>query len=209
MHHRCYFMRSFGTDSRRPVVLRVCVVAPLVVYSLTLAPQHDAVAAERTVSFVNDVMPVFTKAGCNVGVCHAKAGGGQKGFQLSLLGFEPREDFDHLVNEGRGRRLSIAAPERSLLLLKASGQVPHGGGVRLDPSSDGYALIRDWIRQGAPLDSSSAPQLVAFEVEPNRSDDPAAAASSSSRRSPGIRTAVCGMSRNSRCTSRTIIRWQK
>ena len=104
-------------------------------------------AAERTVSFVNDVMPVFTKAGCNVGVCHAKAGGGQKGFQLSLLGFEPREDFDHLVNEGRGRRLSIAAPECSLLLLKASGQVPHGGGVRLDPSSDGYALIRDWIRQ--------------------------------------------------------------
>ena len=54
------------------------------------------------------------------------------------------------------------------MLLKASGQVPHGGGVRLDPSSDGYALIRDWIRQGAPLDSSSAPQLVAFEVEPNR-----------------------------------------
>jgi hypothetical protein len=42
-------------------------------------------AAEPSVSFVNDVVPVMTKAGCNMGVCHAKAGGGQNGFQLSLL----------------------------------------------------------------------------------------------------------------------------
>ena len=80
---------------------------------LDVATQHDAVAAERTVSFVNDVMPVFTKAGCNVGVCHAKAGGGQNGFQLSLLGFEPAEDFEHIVLEGRGRRLSFAHPTRA------------------------------------------------------------------------------------------------
>lgn len=117
---------------------------------------------------MNDVMPNFTKAGCNVGVCHAEAGGGQRGFQLSLLGFEPLEDFDHLVKKGRSRRPSFAAPDWSLLLLKASGQVPHGGGVRLDPSSEGYALIREWIRQGAPLDSSAASQLIAFEVQPNR-----------------------------------------
>src|SRR6185295_15790777 len=54
-------------------------------------------ADDRPVSFVNDVMPVLTKAGCNAGVCHAKAGGGQNGFQLSLLGFETLEDFEHLV----------------------------------------------------------------------------------------------------------------
>jgi hypothetical protein len=53
--------------------------------------------AEKSASFVNDVVPWLTKSGCNMGVCHAKAGGGQNGFQLSLLGFEPAEDFEHLV----------------------------------------------------------------------------------------------------------------
>src|SRR5690554_1255648 len=111
-----------------------------------------ASAEDRPISFTHDVMPVLTKAGCNVGVCHAKAGGGQKGFQLSLLGFEPLEDYEHLVKEGRGRRLSLAAPEQSLLLRKASGQLPHGGGLRLESSSESYALIREWIRQGAKFD---------------------------------------------------------
>lgn len=69
------------------------------VLSLAMTPGAVA-AADRPVSFVNDVMPVLTKSGCNVGVCHAKAGGGQNGFQLSLLGFEPQEDFEHLVKEG-------------------------------------------------------------------------------------------------------------
>lgn len=160
-------MRLSGTDSRQPLLLRTFLLLLGIAGCQTIG-LHPSAAAERTVSFLNDVMPVFTKAGCNVGVCHAKAGGGQRGFQLSLLGFEPFEDFDHLVHEGRGRRLSFGAPDRSLLLLKASGQVSHGGGVRLDPSSDGYAVIREWIRQGAPLDDSSVPQLVAFEVQPNR-----------------------------------------
>jgi hypothetical protein len=161
-------MRFSSTNSRPPLLLQKPLFMLVVVSCLALAPDPPLVSAERTISFVNDLMPIFTKAGCNAGVCHAKAGGGQRGFQLSLLGFEPLEDFDHLVKEGRGRRLSFAAPDRSLLLLKASGQVPHGGGARLDPSSDGYALIREWIRQGAPLDSSAASQLIAFEVQPNR-----------------------------------------
>ncbi len=61
-------------------------------------------------SFVNDVMPVLTKAGCNSGSCHAKAGIGQNGFRLSVLGFEPAEDYEHIVKEARGRRISVAAP---------------------------------------------------------------------------------------------------
>ncbi|HEY5311106.1 MAG TPA: S-layer protein, partial [Pirellulales bacterium] len=125
-------------------------------------------AAERPVSFANDIVPVLTKAGCNAGVCHAKAGNGQNGFQLSLLGFEPAEDFDHIVREGRGRRVFSAAPDRSLLLLKASGKVPHGGGVRLDASSEDYALLRAWISQGALSDQAGAATLVSFEVQPAR-----------------------------------------
>ncbi|HEY2253037.1 MAG TPA: DUF1549 domain-containing protein [Planctomycetaceae bacterium] len=123
---------------------------------------------EQSVSFVNDVMPVLTKAGCNVGVCHAKAGGGQNGFQLSLLGFEPQEDFEHLTKEDRGRRLFPTAPERSLVLLKASGQLPHGGGVRLPASSLGYSQILEWIRQGAPPEKKETPVYQSFEIQPAR-----------------------------------------
>ncbi|MCA9143449.1 MAG: DUF1549 domain-containing protein [Planctomycetaceae bacterium] len=123
---------------------------------------------ESLVSFTNDVVPVLTKAGCNAGVCHAKAGGGQNGFQLSLLGFEPQEDYEHLVLEGRGRRLFPADPDRSLLLLKATGQVPHGGGVRIDPESESYSLLSRWIQQGTPNSSEGDRELVSIAVEPAR-----------------------------------------
>jgi hypothetical protein len=105
-----------------------------------LAPEA-APAAPPTVSFANDVMPVLTKAGCNLGVCHAKAGGGQNGFQLSLLGFEPLSDHEHLTSNDRGRRLSPHTPEASLLLRKAAGLIPHGGGVRIKPNSPEFALL--------------------------------------------------------------------
>lgn len=140
----------------------------LLLVAVLVSTGLSAEAQERQVSFVNDVVPILTKAGCNVGVCHAKAGGGQNGFQLSLLGFEIQEDFEHLVKEGRGRRLFAAVPERSLLLLKASGQVPHGGGVRLSHTSEGYALLREWIRQGANNDSDQVARFVDFEIQPDR-----------------------------------------
>ena len=89
-------------------------------------------------NFVNDVVPILTKAGCNSGGCHAKAGSGQNGFRLSLLGFEPQEDYEHIVKEGHGRRVFPGSPEQSLLLLKASNTMPHGGGTRLDHESEGY-----------------------------------------------------------------------
>ncbi|HEY3148610.1 MAG TPA: hypothetical protein VGJ75_19780, partial [Dongiaceae bacterium] len=81
----------------------------------------------RPVNFANQIVPIFTKAGCNGGGCHGKSAG-QNGFRLSLLGFEPAEDYEHLVKEARGRRLFPAAPDRSLLLLKGTAALPHGGG---------------------------------------------------------------------------------
>jgi hypothetical protein len=124
--------------------------------------------SDPPINFVNDVVPVLTKAGCNAGICHAKAGGGQKGFQLSLLGFEPLEDFESLVKDGRGRRLFSAAPEQSLVLKKATGETPHGGGTRIARNSESYALLRDWIEQGASFGSASAPKLLSIEVLPDR-----------------------------------------
>jgi hypothetical protein len=129
-----------------------------------------ASAAEKQISFVNDVVPVLTKAGCNAGPCHAKAGGGQNGFQLSLLGFEPTEDYKNIVLEGMGRRLLFGNPDESLLLLKASGRVPHGGGMRLAKSSPGYATIREWIRERAQSDLTTAAKLVSLEVEPKNGE---------------------------------------
>ncbi|HUG70533.1 MAG TPA: DUF1549 and DUF1553 domain-containing protein [Pirellulaceae bacterium] len=135
---------------------------------IAIEPPIGAAETDRAVSFVNDVVPVLTKAGCNAGVCHAKAGGGQNGFQLSLLGFEPQEDYEHLVLEGRGRRLFLADPDRSLLLMKAAGKTPHGGGVRLDAASESYSLLRRWIQQGTPYAREGDPELVSIAVEPAR-----------------------------------------
>ena len=154
-------------NSRRPFVTQAML--GLCLFTLGISgPLPKSLAIEPPVSFVNDVVPIMTKSGCNMGVCHAKAGGGQNGFQLSLLGFEPAEDFEHLVLEGRGRRLSLVSPDQSLLLMKASGQIKHGGGVRLAKSSKGYEQIRDWIAQGASIDSPSSPKLVRLEIEPNK-----------------------------------------
>ena len=160
-------MPNSDNDFRRRFRPQGMFLSVVGVLYLTASPQPGS-ADERPVSFVNDIVQVLTKSGCNAGVCHAKAGNGQNGFQLSLLGFEPREDFEHLVKEGRGRRLFSGAPDRSLLLLKASGRLPHGGGVRLDASSEGYALVREWIRQGAHYDREGDSKFVSFEIQPER-----------------------------------------
>lgn len=117
------------------------------------------------INFSNQITPIFTKHGCNGGGCHGKSGG-QNGFRLSLLGFEPSEDFEYLVKEGRGRRIFPAAPDRSLLLTKATGEVPHGGGARIEADSPSYRLIRRWIAQGMPYGSAEDPTVTGIEVFP-------------------------------------------
>lgn len=73
------------------------------------------------INFKNQIVPIFTKLGCNSGGCHGKASG-QNGFKLSLLGFVPEDDYEFLVKEGRGRRIFPTAPGESLLLLKPTGR---------------------------------------------------------------------------------------
>src|SRR5687767_14693072 len=93
----------------------------------------------RPLNFALDILPVLSKQGCNSGGCHGKAIG-QNGFKLSLYGFDPLFDYGALVHEGRGRRVSPAAPDDSLFLLKASGGMPHGGGVRFEKDSESYQM---------------------------------------------------------------------
>jgi Protein of unknown function (DUF1549)/Protein of unknown function (DUF1553) len=118
------------------------------------------------INFPNQVVPIFTKLGCNSGGCHGKASG-QNGFKLSLLGFEPDIDYNSLVKEARGRRLFPAAPDRSLLLLKASGGIAHGGGKRTEVGSDEYRMIRRWIAAGMPFGKPTDPKVVKVTVTPD------------------------------------------
>src|SRR5205823_6280290 len=105
--------------------------------------------AGRKVGFHNEVVPVLTKLGCNQGACH---GGqhGKGGFSLSLLGFEPAPDHTAIVKSAEGRRVTPFAPEESLLLLKPTLTVAHGGGKKLLADSPEYDQLRLWLEQGAP-----------------------------------------------------------
>lgn len=131
----------------------------------TFPVKVEGSGSTQPINFANQIVPVFTKAGCNAGGCHGKASG-QNGFKLSLLGFEPDEDYEHIVKEARGRRVFPAAPENSLLLLKGINASPHGGGKRLDPKSDDYALVARWIAQGLPLGQPTDPKVERIEVLP-------------------------------------------
>src|SRR5262245_40445866 len=90
----------------------------------TLQLTTERCTEQLPINFTNEVVPLFTKLGCNTGGCHGKSDG-QNGFKLSLLGFYPSEDYEFLVVEDRGRRIFPADPEYSLLLLKPSNRLPH------------------------------------------------------------------------------------
>jgi Protein of unknown function (DUF1549)/Protein of unknown function (DUF1553) len=118
-----------------------------------------------TIDFQNDLQPIFTRFGCNSGPCHGKARG-QGGFQLSLLGFDHEFDFAAIVKSSRGRRVMPGAPDRSLLVMKPTGRVPHGGGLRLDVNGPEFKTIIQWISEGMPREVEGAPRLEKLTVTP-------------------------------------------
>ena len=125
-------------------------------------------AAERPLSFVNDVQPILTKAGCNAGACHAKAITGQRGFRLSVLGYETEEDYEAIVKQGKGRRVFPPAPEESLLITKAAAITPHGGGKKIEPGSPAYKTLVRWIAEGMNYASPDEPKVTSLDVQPGR-----------------------------------------
>lgn len=119
----------------------------------------------RKPSFVRDVLPALAKAGCMAGSCHAKAEG-QNGFKLSVFSYDPKGDYAEIVKEARGRRVFPAAAEESLLLLKPTMAIEHGGGERIETGSETYKLLVNWIRGGMAYQHEGEPELVGVSVEP-------------------------------------------
>ncbi len=123
-------------------------------------------ANPRPISFVRDVAPALTKAGCNAGACHGSFQG-RGGFRLSLLGFDPEFDHEVLSKASRSRRVVPTAPESSLLLKKSSGEVPHGGGRRITRDSEVFAILRDWQLAGMPGASNAELTAIKLTAQPS------------------------------------------
>jgi len=121
--------------------------------------------ADRPVSFNLDVMPVFMREGCNSGACHGSSRG-QDGFGLTLFGFDPRRDYQEIVYEMSGRRVNLARPDQSFLLLKSMEEVPHTGGKLFDRNSKSFATIKEWIENGVPEDPAETATVVGIDILP-------------------------------------------
>jgi hypothetical protein len=152
------------------------IITPMASGSTRLVVTHAGLsaAAELNVtrsaevaapSFENEVVPVLMRYGCTAGGCHG-ATRGKDGFRLSLFGYDSEADHFRLTREFVNRRVNVAVPEDSLLLKKAAGTVPHGGGKKLTPDDANYTLLRDWIAAGAPKGPADEAHLNSVSVFP-------------------------------------------
>jgi hypothetical protein len=124
-------------------------------------------AAETPVDFTREVEPVLTRAGCNTGACHGSQHG-KGGFRLSLFGFDSGFDHAQIVQSAEGRRVVLSDPERSILLQKPALVMDHLGGERFAVGSRPYAILEQWLADGAPGPMKKDHTLESLEVWPAR-----------------------------------------
>ncbi len=135
-------------------------VAAFIAAPLAAAPRETP-----KLSFVKDIVPIFTKSGCANSNCHGSIRG-QAGFKLSLFGYEPDLDYSAIVKAQDGRRINRTEPAKSLILMKPTFSTPHGGGERFKTGSLEYEAILNWIRDGATYDSAGSPRLRTIRATP-------------------------------------------
>lgn len=159
--------RNSNSIARRPALFLMALLIAMVLTRFVegVTDAGEVAAGSQRFNFETDIVPILNKFGCNTSGCHGKAEG-QNGFKLSVFGSDPEADYRALVMEGRGRRVFPAAPDRSLLLQKACGGLPHGGGVRLDADRLEFRTMRDWIAAGLPFGSPDDPKVVSIAVSP-------------------------------------------
>jgi len=131
----------------------------------TTLPDNEITAPPGGWSFRNHVIPVLTKLGCNSGACHGAAAG-KNGFKLTLRGYDPDVDFAVLTRQAGGRRVNQVEPARSLMLLKPTMAIGHGGGKRMEVGSLEYRVIAEWIASGLHAPSEADPLITKLEVTP-------------------------------------------
>ena len=148
------------SDGKTAVIVKAAGKSARVIIIVTNSKRR------QSLHFENDIIPILSKFGCNSGGCHGKAEG-QNGFKLSVFGFDPKADWKTLTADTRGRRVDPAIPARSLLLTKASGGVPHGGGVRIRRGSYEYKMLHRWIASGMPFGDADAPRVKSIRITPN------------------------------------------
>ena len=153
------FPEEVGSSSITVSVKNITAELPVTVKSIDAPP----------VSFVRDVMPVLSHAGCNNGTCHGGAKG-KNGFKLSLRGYDPDFDYELLIEDITGRRFNRAFPEQSLMLLKPTSEVPHKGGQVIKPDSRDYKLIHQWISEGVVSDVGKTERVERLEVLPDSAE---------------------------------------
>ena len=121
--------------------------------------------SDQALSFQLDVMPVFSKTGCNAGSCHGAARG-KDGFRLSLFGYDAKGDYHRLTREMLGRRIDVALPDNCLLTNKATNRVAHSGGKLFDPDSKYYAVLKRWLEEGAKFDGDDVATVKSIDLRP-------------------------------------------
>ena len=151
------------------------IISTLLVMSILCGPIHQntsvandepsGLATPDRVDFENDLIPVFTKFGCNAGACHGAAAGRGE-FNLSLFGGNPQADYKAIVRQFAGRRVNLIRPEESLIILKPTAQTQHGGGQVLDGDGEAAKLLHNWIRQGATYETLR--HLARVEISPQK-----------------------------------------
>jgi len=132
--------------------------------SVTIPVTVDKQGSSADVDYIRDVTPVLSRLGCNQGTCHGSAQG-KNGFKLSLRGYDAIYDVRALTDDLAGRRTNPVAPDQSLMMQKASGQVPHVGGVLTVAGEAYYEILRQWIADGAKLDLNR-PKVMKIEIFP-------------------------------------------
>jgi hypothetical protein len=135
--------------------------------SMTLPVKVKDAKIVRPISFRLDVMPVFMRSGCNVGGCHGAARG-KDGFHLTLFGYDAATDYQSLTHQLSTRRINLALPEESLLLMKATGKVPHTGGERFKVNTPLYNTLLAWLKAGAPDDATTVATVTGLEILPKQ-----------------------------------------
>src|SRR5207249_9832600 len=122
-------------------------------------------AAPFVWSFRNHVLPVMTKMGCNSGPCHGAAAG-KNGFKLTLRGYDPEADYFTLTRQALARRTERLEPAKSLILLKPTLTIPHGGGRRFAVGSPEYKIMSGWIAEGMPAPKDADARVEDLAVLP-------------------------------------------